>query len=165
MNTYTSDYSQGKIYRIICNITGDQYYGSTKEIYLSRRLAKHRTNLNEFDRGSKRGKVTVYEILRRGDYQIILVETYPCKSKYELESRERYYIENNDCVNKTIPTRTAKEYRVANFEAISRKEKEYRVKNRKQLREKANKQVICEKCGKNSTYNHLKRHQSSRNCS
>ena len=42
---------------------------------------------------------------------IILVESYPCENKNELHSRERYYIENNNCVNKIIPTRTSKEFK------------------------------------------------------
>ena len=37
---------------------------------------------------------------------IILIETYPCNSKYELEAKERWYIEHNECVNMVIPTRT-----------------------------------------------------------
>jgi hypothetical protein len=39
---------------------------------------------------------------------IILVENYPCNNKYELEAKERWYIENNDSINKNIPTRTKK---------------------------------------------------------
>jgi predicted GIY-YIG superfamily endonuclease len=34
-------YQQGKIYKIVCNETGDIYIGSTIEPTLARRLAKH----------------------------------------------------------------------------------------------------------------------------
>jgi hypothetical protein len=34
---------------------------------------------------------------------IILLETYPCNSKSELESRERWWIENNSNVNRYAP--------------------------------------------------------------
>ena len=36
-----SKYSRGKIYRIVCNTTGEQYYGSTIEPYISNRLSGH----------------------------------------------------------------------------------------------------------------------------
>jgi hypothetical protein len=37
------------------------------------------------------------------------LEKYPCKSKGELEARERYWLEDTEnCVNKQIPTRTQK---------------------------------------------------------
>ena len=38
------------------------------------------------------------------------MKSFPCNTKLELEKRERYYIENFECVNKSIPTRTKKEY-------------------------------------------------------
>jgi hypothetical protein len=50
-----------------------------------------------------------------------LVENYSCNSKKELETRERYYIENNECVNKNMPTRTMKEYQEENKEKIKKK--------------------------------------------
>jgi hypothetical protein len=159
-----TNYSQGKIYRIVCNITGEQYYGSTKEKYLSRRLSRHKRNADEFDRGTKEGKCASYDIIKRGDFQIVLVETYPCDTKYELESRERYYIENNNCVNKTVPTRTVQEYLNDNKEIIRKKHKEYRERNKEIRAEKRNKRVICEKCGKESSHVHLKRHQAGKNC-
>jgi hypothetical protein len=36
----------------------------------------------------------------------------------ELNARERWWIENNECVNKYIPTRTDKEYYEAHKEKI-----------------------------------------------
>ena len=41
--------------------------------------------------------------------EIILVESFPCNSKAELEARERYWIETlKPTLNKAIPTRTPK---------------------------------------------------------
>mgnify|MGYP003137938145 FL=1 len=42
-----------------------------------------------------------------------------------LNQRERYYIENNECVNKIIPTRTPKEWRNANIDYIKPMQNEY----------------------------------------
>jgi hypothetical protein len=133
-----TNYFEGKIYKIICNITKEQYYGSTKKKYLSMRLAGHRRDATDFDKGIG-AKTSSYDIIKRGDYYIDLVELFPCNSRNELETRERYYIENNTCVNKKIPTRTRKE----------RKKKE---------------KIICEKCDKEFYKGHLKRHQTGKNC-
>jgi hypothetical protein len=153
------DYLQGKIYRIQCNITGDNYYGSTKQKNLSRRLSQHRVYSNKMS--------TSYDIIKRGDYQIILVETYPCKTKYELESRERYYIENNDCVNKIIPIRTAKEryeytkeYYEKNKDEILERHKGYYEKNKDEISEKRKEKYTCE-CGSTLTIHHKVRHEKT----
>lgn len=108
-----SDYSNGKIYKIECNITNEIYYGSTACKYLSSRLAKHK---------NKRNCIAI-NIIDRGNFTCKLVEEYPCNSKYELEQRERYYIENNMCINKIIPTRTNKEYYQDNRDKIKEQRK------------------------------------------
>ena len=46
------------------------------------------------------------KIIETGDYDIVLVEEYPCSTKDELFKRERYYIENNTCINKHAPSMT-----------------------------------------------------------
>ena len=65
------------------------------------------------------------EIIELGNYDICLVETYPCKSKEELHMRERFYIEQNECVNKNIPTRSAKEFYDTHKKAMKIKDKKY----------------------------------------
>jgi len=50
------------------------------------------------------------QIINRGNFQIELVENYSCETKHELHKRERFYIDNNECINHVIPTRTQKEY-------------------------------------------------------
>ena len=46
--TYGIDYSKGKVYKIVCNITGKIYVGSTTKEYLSQRLTLHRANYQLF---------------------------------------------------------------------------------------------------------------------
>ena len=99
------NYKQSKIYKLVDNTNGNVYYGSTTQTYLSKRLSQHRTAFNGGNHSSS------HEILKNNDYDIVLVELYPCNSKDELIMRERYYIENNKCVNKSIPGRTKLEYR------------------------------------------------------
>ena len=48
----------------------------------------------------------------------MLVENFPCQDENEASAREKYYIINNPCVNKNIPGRTQKEYKIAHKEKI-----------------------------------------------
>ena len=122
------DYSRGKVYRIICAITKDQYIGSTTLHYLSRRLQGHLAQYKAYMKGTMTSRLTSYPILERGNYSISLLETYPCNSKAELEARERFYIETMPCVNKIVPTRTKKENYEANKTEINERRKvQYQV--------------------------------------
>jgi hypothetical protein len=50
--------------------------------------------------------MTSFKILKHGNYQIQLVENYPCKNSKELHAREKYWIEKTNCIDKNIPTQT-----------------------------------------------------------
>ena len=106
---------------------------------------------------SNQNYTTSYEILKNGNYDIILIELYPCDSKDILQSRERFYIELNNCVNKYIPGRTNKEYKQDNKEQISEQRKGYRQNNREQINEKKQVKCNCE-CGGKFTHNHRSAH-------
>jgi hypothetical protein len=123
-------YNNGKIYKIVDNTNGNIYIGSTCEPTLARRLAGHRGYFNSYLKGGSVSKVSYFKILENNDYSIVLLEEYPCETKDQLLSRERYYIENNDCVNKVIPSRTAKEYYQDNRDKI----KEYYQDNRDKIK-------------------------------
>ncbi len=126
------DYQKGKIYKIVDHTNDDVYYGSSCEPILSRRLANHVGKYKQYQKG-KCNKYTSFKILENGNYDIILVESYPCKSSDELRSREQYYIVNNDCINKNIPNRTQKEWEKANSEDLKTKKKEYQLKNKDKI--------------------------------
>ncbi len=133
-------YQNGKIYKIVSNSSDDVYYGSTIET-LSSRLGHHRANY----KGWKNGKyhyVTSFKLIEMNDYEIVLVEKYACTDKSELFARERFYIENNHCVNKVIPGRTIQEYNADNkdrkrkyYEDNKDKIKEYRKDNEARIKE------------------------------
>ena len=127
-------YQRGKIYRIVCNTTGLQYFGSTCEKSLCRRLSKHKASYNRYLKGKCRF-VTSFEIFKNNNYEIILIENYPCNFKDELHQRERFYIENNECVNKFIPCRTTEEYCEVNKDKIIERKKKYREKNKDKISE------------------------------
>ena len=120
------NYSEGKIYKIVCNITGDIYIGSTCEKYLKTRLAKHIAKYKYYKKGN--GTLTTsFKILEKNNYDIILIENYKCNSKDELHARERYFIENTNCINKYIPGRKNKEYGKIYYEKNKEEIKKYQA--------------------------------------
>ena len=110
------DYSKSKIYKIVCNIAGLIYIGSTSQP-LCRRIQDHKNDYKRYLNG-KHNYVSSFKILENDNYNIILVEDFPCETKEQLHARERYWIENTECVNIYIPTRTDKEYYEQNKEKL-----------------------------------------------
>jgi len=124
------DYKQAKIYKIVCNITGKTYYGSTTAS-LTTRLRHHRGSYNS----SSGRNCATSQIICGGDYNIELVELFPCENRTELLIKEREYIENNECVNIQMPYRTEEELKIAKKEYLQTPKmleyhKNYRVENR-----------------------------------
>ena len=127
------DYSKSKIYKIVCNITGLIYIGSTLQT-LNQRLQEHKRDYRRYLNG-KRYYITSFKIIENDNYDIILLEDFPCERKEQLHARERYFIENTECVNMNIPTRTKKEYHEENKEQIKEQRKQYREENKEQIKE------------------------------
>jgi hypothetical protein len=165
------NFENAKIYKIVCDTTGLVYYGSTCEPTLARRLAKHvgyyRAFLkNEFT------FVSSFKVLENNNYTIVLVENVDCESKDQLLARERYYIENNDCVNKNIPGRTDKEYRddnkdkykeyrEDNKDKLKAYKQQYDLLNKEKISEKGKVQIVCD-CGTTHRKWDKNRHQKSK---
>ena len=99
MENPENKYQRGKIYKLISKQTNDVYYGSTIETVLTNRLSGHRKHYKLW-LNNKSNYISSYEIVKYDDVKIILVENFPCNTKYELTAREQYYIDNNECVNK-----------------------------------------------------------------
>jgi hypothetical protein len=153
-----SDYSKGKIYKIISSECDDVYYGSTVKS-LNQRLNLHLQNYKTYLKGERR-YMTSFEIIDKSNYEIVLVENYPCNSKEELELREAEYIKNNQCVNKYIPCRTQNEWRKDNHQKTLGYKKKWRETNR----EKINEKISCEICGYEISKSNIRRHQRSEKC-
>ena len=120
------DYKNSKIYKIVNdNIPNKVYYGSTCST-LTKRLFWHKSHKDCSSR----------ILLDKKGYQIILVESFKCNNKDELRKKERWYIENNECVNINIPGRTQKEYQKTNEEKIKKQSKEYYQTNKEKIKEK-----------------------------
>ena len=139
------NYQLGKIYKIVGD--GKVYIGSTCEKLLSKRLGGHVADYKRFLNG-KREYISSYEVLKNNNYYIELLESCSCNTKDELHVRERFWIEQLDCINKRVPSRTYEEslqyskiyyeknadkileYREKNKEIISEYQKIYREKNK-----------------------------------
>jgi hypothetical protein len=103
-----SDYSKGKIYKIVHNINGSTYIGSTTKT-LNSRLRFHLWHYNRYLDDMKAGKsikgvYTSYQIVSDQDpnnYRIEKIMDYPCNSKKELEDKEyEIILEYGDkCIN------------------------------------------------------------------
>ena len=125
-------------------------------------MGGHRTDF-------KRGRpVTSLEITQYDDCKIVLVEDYPCNSRYELYARERYWIENTpNCVNKNLPTRNINEWRDLHKDEIKCKCKEYYLNNTDKVKNKrmeyyknTKQQVECE-CGSIVLNCNLEKHKQT----
>lgn len=117
------DYKNGKIYKITSPNTRRVYYGSTVQS-LSDRLHKHIYVYKCFLAGKPfNGERISFKVIKKGDAVISLVENFPCDTKAELLRRERWYIENNKCVNKKMPIQTNDERKEYNrkFSEMKRK--------------------------------------------
>jgi len=97
-----NNYNRGKIYKIVDNTTDNIYIGSTCEPTLARRLAGHVRNYKRY-LNDKQKYISSFDILANADYNIILIELYPCNSKDELLARERYFSDTLKCTNKNRP--------------------------------------------------------------
>ena len=153
---------KAKIYKLIDNSNDKVYIGSTCRS-LNQRLSEHKSGYKRFLKGLYYNTKS-FDIIKNNDYKIDLIENCKIKTKEELIERERYYIENNDCLNKIIPGRTEKEWRDANKDKILIKrgdyyndnkdkiiksQKAYNNKNKDELNEKFD----CE-CGGKYLYSH-----------
>jgi len=125
------NYKNGKIYKIVCNITGEIYIGSCITT-LVKRFYQHK---------HKRNKCSSKQITDRGDCVIVLIEAFPCDNKSELFQRERYHYDLIPNINRNRPfiteeesiesNRECKKARYeANTEAILAKHKAYNEVNK-----------------------------------
>ena len=132
------NYQNGKIYKLVSNISNDIYIGSTVN-NLSHRLNKHKDKNN----------TCVSKQLFANDaiIKIILIEMFPCSSKIELKAREHHYITTLMCINKHIPFITdivivngnikewSKAYKTEHVEHFKEYSKKYNQANKEHIKE------------------------------
>jgi hypothetical protein len=124
-------YQNGKIYKLVSDLTDNIYIGSTTQPLYKR----HHQHIKGFIKGSNKCKSI--ELLKLGETRIELIENYSCNSKEQLNAREGYYIKlnKNICVNKYIMGRTSKQYREDNKDIIIEKKKQFYEDNKAKITE------------------------------
>ena len=174
------DFSGSVIYKIFCkdeNIK-DFYIGSSKDLYDRMRVHKSMC-YNENDSGYS---LKIYEFIREnGDWEnfnVEIVEYYPCKNEKELKVREQYYIKKYEptlnCFNAYITQEEKKEKN--KLWKKSEKGKEYQrkytknfINNSEKYQQKLEKKKIwgklpkfCEVCNRTVTNDGWSRHTKTK---
>jgi hypothetical protein len=132
------DYKNGKIYKLISDDTDKIYIGSTTSD-LSKRIYEHKVSLKRWK--NKTGPyITSFEIMKYDNYEMILIEDYPCDNRNQLYSRERYWMDKfkGICVNKCMYRGgNRKETWLAYANSHKEEQKIYYEENKKKIYEKS----------------------------
>lgn len=144
------NYENSKIYKLVNTTTKQIYIGSTTR-NLSLRYNEHKSKYTT----GKTQKEVSYKLFNETDKVIIeLIENVNCKDKKELLEREQYHINNTECINKYIPSRSKEQY----YQDTKRSLINYHNNKDERNKNRAEK-VICE-CGsivsKSVLYKHRK---------
>jgi hypothetical protein len=132
------DYSKTIIYKLCCKNLDvkDIYIGSTCNF--TRRKNGHKTDCH--NQNYKKYNTKVYKFIRENggfdNWEMIMVEEYPCDNKLQKVKRERYWCEElKSTLNTEVPGRDIKEWYQDNREKISKREKEYQKNNAEKIKE------------------------------
>ena len=170
------------IYRIINNQNSDVYVGSTT-MELEQRLIKHKCDAKQRPDLSK--FYTYMNEIGMNNFDIELVEYFPCETKEELFRREGEIIREIGTLNEKNAGRTQGEYKKETYpnrrDKINKRRNErkkenpdktkeeykkhgalYRERHRDRLNEKASTKIDCE-CGGKCTLSHKAEHMNSKN--
>ena len=153
-----TNYENAKIYKLVCDDKELIYYGSTARKNLNRRFSTHVHS----------PPLCCKQMFDVGNVKIVLVEECPCSSRAEMLIRERYYIDNNVCLNIRTPIITKEEYQQrhdsrkrSNVKPLT--DKQIAKKESDRLRYQANKEKIKERVADNYELNRLKKLEYRRN--
>lgn len=145
------NFQLGKIYKIISAQTTGVYIGSTTQS-LNDRLNNHKADYKRYPNK----EFSSFNIIKYNDAQIILIENYPCNTKQELFTREQYYIDTMDCINKknSISTREQKLQYFKDLKKTPKRKQQIRkyrennkekIKKQRHVKYEANQEKIKEK--------------------
>ena len=141
------DYSKTIIYKIVCNNLSikESYVGHTTD--MTKRKCSHKSHCN--NEKDKKHNLKIYQIIRENggwdNWNMVLVEKFPCKDKYEACKREREVLEELDAkLNMVIPYRTQedlkeykKQYYQEHKEELVEKRKQYREEHKEELNQQS----------------------------
>jgi len=129
------NYSKTNIYKIVCkdSTITETYVGNT--VNFNKRKSHHKYNCT--NKNSKLSNLKVYTFMRENggwnNWNMVLIEEYPCESRSQAEQRERYWIETlNATLNCVIPSRTKEEYFEMYKDKLCQSRKQYYEEHREE---------------------------------
>ena len=153
------------IYKLSDN-NNNVYYGSSTNV--QKRFSAH-----------KRGSRSMSELMDKASMKMEILEEYyfdvDTYNKKFILNRERYYIENFDCINNVVPGQTCKEYREKHKDKANERQKkyykkhkeekkqyvkDYREKHKEEIKQRRNEKFDCP-CGGKYTHINKGRHLKS----
>lgn len=153
MSNALANYLDTVIYSIYCKdeSINDTYIGHTTDF--CQRYKGHKSSCN--NELSKSYNNKVYKVIRENggwdNWEMNIIEDYPCDNVNNAKERERYWIEFlSSSLNIVIPSRSKKEYgqlyNIVNRERLSTCAKKYRENNKDKIKVyiEANKEKITE---------------------
>ena len=140
-------YSKSIIYCIYSTLQNanenDVYYGST--VNIKSRWSGHKTAYKDYlnNNGKKNStSINIFDKYGIENCTYKIIEKYPCNTKTELLEKEKYYITNNECVNKQTPNKTNEEkiqarqqYREENKDIINKRYNKMYENNKDKIKE------------------------------
>jgi len=174
------DYSKTIIYKIVCNdlTIKECYVGHTTD--MTKRKCGHKSICH--NEKNKDHNLKIYKIIRENggweNWNMVLVEKFPCKDKYEACKREREVYEELDAKMNTFrPYRTQeelkedlkkynkqynKQYREEHKTELNEKKKQYYQEHKTEIiekkKEKDKEKAECEYCAKQLQKGYMSRH-------
>lgn len=160
------------IYKLHCNITNEDYYGSTK--WYNNRISSHKCSTEK--QMSKRQCMS-RQIIDRGNYTFSIMEEGV--SSDDLKIRENFYFENYPCINKNPPYKSKEQlkedrrlyskqhpeikakYRDEHKKELVEKQMNRYLANKDEINEKRRQVIVCE-CGMETRTGHKARHEKTK---
>jgi len=143
----SKNFENPRIYALSSPHTNLLYIGSTC-MSLPLRLRNHQQLYNQYIRGAHNRKCSAFKLFELG-FDDVRIETIDdCEDiccKKALLKKERFWIENNNCVNKNIPSRTAKESAKAHYYNHIEEKRQYYKDNKERRLQYAKNYIFLNK--------------------
>ena len=131
------DYNKTEIYKLIHkdDINNENIYIGSTTNFRTRKCSHRQRCTNE---KSKKHHFKVYQNIRNNggwtEWNMLLVEKFPCIDKRESLVRERFWIDHfKSKLNSDIPCRTQKEWGIDNKEKVDEYKKKHYIGNKEEI--------------------------------
>lgn len=135
-------YANGKVYKIIGDLDGPCYVGSTIN-HLSERLMNHKSGYKKWKNDSNARYMRSFDIFDQYGFDectIVLLECCNVQTRVELLQREQHYIDTLDCVNHINAINNEDQKRAIRkkwADAHPEHKKEYYIKNKEKIKQQS----------------------------